>query len=158
MSAATQTSAARAAREVAELVPMPELLAALSVAVNERTRRCACILHGGNNPTAFAWTESGLWKCHSCGNGGDKISLVRAVRGCSFREAVGFLAALAGIELHEGTPSRDEIEQAQQERETEERTARLLASTEHGLLLELSDELDSLRQLRRKAGAWLAAG
>ena len=145
------------AREIAELVPMPELLAALGFTVNTRTRRCACILHGGANLTAFSWREDGLWHCHSCGAGGDRIALVRAARRCSFREAVAFLAALAGVELREDKPSRAEIEQARQEREAEERAARLLAETEHDLLLELAGQLDSLRQLRRKAGAWLAA-
>src|SRR5579872_2375840 len=86
------------AREIAALVAMPRLLTALGFAVGERTHRCSCILHGGSNPTAFAWTDAGLWKCHSCGAGGDKIALVRAVRQCRFREAVEVLAALAGVE------------------------------------------------------------
>jgi len=48
-----------AAREIAELVPMPRLLDALSFRVNERTRRCACLLHGGSNQTALSWREDG---------------------------------------------------------------------------------------------------
>src|SRR5712691_2912375 len=86
------------AREIAVLVPTAQLLAALGFDVNERTRRCACILHGGANPTAFSWREDGRWHCFSCGRGGDRIALVRAVCGCSFREAVTFLAQLAGVE------------------------------------------------------------
>lgn len=145
-------------REIASLVPMPRLLEALDFAVSTRTRRCACVLHGGTNPTAFSWSEDGLWCCHSCGARGDKISLVRAVRKCSFREAIAFLAALAGVDLRENKPDYAAIERARQERKAEERLAHLLAETEHNLLLELADELDSLRQLHRKAGTWLAEG
>ena len=86
------------ARQVSALVVMSRLLVELGFGVNRRARRCACIIHNGSNPSAFAWTDSGLWRCHSCERGGDKIALVREVRHCSFREAVEFLAALAGVE------------------------------------------------------------
>lgn len=109
--------------EVAGLVPMPELLRALGFEANERTRRCACILHGGSNPSAFAWLADGRWHCHSCGAGGDKIALVRAMRQCSFRDAVGFLAALAGVDHHPAKPSRAEVERARDRRERAENAA-----------------------------------
>jgi hypothetical protein len=85
------------AREVTTLVPMVKLLRALGFAVNEHTRRCACTLHRGSNQSAFAWREDGRWHCFSCGAGNDRITLVRAARNCSFREAVNFLARLAGV-------------------------------------------------------------
>jgi hypothetical protein len=85
-------------RGIALLVEMPRLLSALGFTVNERSRRCACLLHAGSNPTAFSWREDGLWHCFSCGAGGDRVALVRAVRRCGFREAMDFLAALAGVE------------------------------------------------------------
>lgn len=83
--------------EISAAVDMSRLLEALGLGVNLRTRRCACQLHGGSNLSAFAWTDSGLWRCHSCGRGGDRIALVRAARRCSFREAVHFLAEVAGV-------------------------------------------------------------
>jgi hypothetical protein len=107
------------AREIAALAPMARVLESLNFAVNERTRRCACILHGGSNHSAFSWTEAGLWKCHSCGAGGDRIALVRAVRKCSFREAIELLAALSGIEYRPGILSRKAIEHQKQLRERE---------------------------------------
>jgi hypothetical protein len=55
-------------------------------------------LHGGSNPWAFSWRDDGRWHCFHCNQGGGKIALVRAVRRCGFREAVEFLAALAGVE------------------------------------------------------------
>jgi hypothetical protein len=146
------------AREIAALVPLPRLLDALGFDANVRTRRCACLLHRGSNPSAFSWREDGLWHCHSCGRGGDRIGLVRAVRSCSFREAVTFLAELAGVALEQGTVSPDDAERLRQELESEARAAQLLANVEHRLLLELSDELEGLRRLRRAAGASLAAG
>lgn len=98
------------AGEIAGVVPMARLLEALGFAVNERTRRCACILHGGSNPSAFSWREDGVWRCHSCGAGGDKIALVRAVRQCSFYDSLEFLAALAGVTFPVSRLSRRKIE------------------------------------------------
>lgn len=123
------------AREIAALVRMPILLAELGIGVNERTRRCACILHGGSNRSAFSWTEAGLWKCHSCGAGGDRIALVRAARRCSFREAVEFLAALAGVEFRSRRVSRCEIAQTRRRRERADRAA-----------WQIADEIGRLRR------------
>ncbi len=111
------------ARVVAALVPMPRLLAELGFTVNERTHRAPCVLHGGSNPTAFSWTDAGLWKCHSCGAGGDKITLICQMRQCSFREAVGFLRQLGGVEYRPGPVSRGEIERAKQTRARAERAS-----------------------------------
>ena len=111
------------AREIAALVGMPELLGAVGFTVNTRTRRCACILHGGSNPSAFSWTEGGLWKCHGCGAGGDRIALAQAVRHCGFREAVEFLAGLAGVEYRARRISREEVARIQARRERAEAAA-----------------------------------
>jgi hypothetical protein len=138
---------------------MQKLLESLGIQVNLRTRRSPCIIHGGQNPTAFSWNESGLWKCHSCGAGGDKLSLVRAVRRCSFTEAKHYLATLAGVELEQSKPfRRADTERLERERQAEERAARLLADAEYDLLLELASELGDLRRLRRTAATRLAAG
>ena len=111
------------AREIAALVPMLRLLATLGFEVNERIRRCACRLHGGSNLTAFAWHEDGRWRCFSCGRGGDKIALVREARQCSFREALEFLAGLAGVQFRFRRASRRELGQARRRRDRAERAA-----------------------------------
>jgi hypothetical protein len=111
------------ARQVAALVPMSALLEVLGFSVNERTRRCACPLHGGSNPTAFTWTDAGLWKSHSCGAGGDRIALVRAMQQCGFSEAMTFLAALAGVQYRFQRASRGELERARLRRARAERAA-----------------------------------
>lgn len=110
-------------REVAELVPMSRLLEALGIEANTSARRTRCVIHGGSNPTAFAWREDGRWHCFSCGTSGDRIALVRAVRQCSFREAMYFLAALSGVEYQARSVSRREIEHTQQLRARAERAA-----------------------------------
>jgi len=143
-----------APREVASQVPMADLLNQLGFHVNERTRRSACRIHGGRNSSAFSWTESGFWRCHSCGAGGDRIALVRAMRQCSFREAVEFLATLAGVSLEDGLPSAA-IARARSKREAELATARLLDDAENDALREARDNLSALHDLRRTVSARL---
>jgi hypothetical protein len=142
-------------REIAALVALPRLLAALGFEANERSRRCACILHGGTNRTAFSWTEAGLWKCHSCGAGGDRIALVRAVRQCSFREAVEFLAALAGVEFRSRRVSRREIAQARRRQVRAERAAWRIADEIGRLRRYYTDALHRCERLQYRIGRQL---
>jgi hypothetical protein len=104
-------------QEIAHMVSMPLLLDALGIPVNERTRRCACVVHGGSNPFAFSWCEDGRWHCHSCGAGGDRITLVRAVRNCDFHAALEFLGLLIGVQYSPRPVSRREIACARASRE-----------------------------------------
>jgi hypothetical protein len=143
------------AREVAALVTMPRLLAALGFEANERTRRCACRLHGGTNQTAFSWTDSGLWRCHSCGRGGDRIALIRASRQCSFSEAVEFLAALVGIEFHSRRLSRREIARTQRRQERAERAAWRIADEIGRLRRYYTDALHRCERLQDRTGRQL---
>jgi hypothetical protein len=106
---------------MARLAPMARLLEALGFDVNKRTRRCACLLYGGSNPSAFSWAESGIWYCYSCGAGGNRIALVRAVRRCHSRGALEFLALLADVTLGRRRASREEIALIQADREREGR-------------------------------------
>lgn len=145
------------AREVAALVPMLRLFGALGLEANERTRRRPCPLHGGSNPTTFAWRDDGRWHCFSCDAGGDKISLVRAVRKCSFREALDFLAALAGIEYKPGIVSREAIEQERLTREREAEDVETLLALEFSEWRAAQDEVLRLETIRRNAGERLDA-
>jgi CHC2 zinc finger len=140
------------ASEIATLVPMPHLLESLGFDVNGRTKRCPCLLHGGSNPSAFSWTDAGLWRCHSCGAGGDKISLVRAVRNCSFREAVEFLAALAGIELGAIRMNRTAIDQVQAEQAAVRRDASVALAVDSSSWQERRDTVLQLEAIQRNAG------
>jgi len=144
------------AREISGLVAMPRLLSALGFGVSERTRRCACVLHGGTNRTAFSWTEAGLWKCHSCGAGGDRIALVRAVRRCSFRGAVEFLAAFAGVEFRARRASRREIAHAKRRRDRAERAAWQIADEIGRLRRHYTEALHRCERLQWKIGGQMS--
>jgi hypothetical protein len=142
-------------REIAELVPMPELLAALGIPVNTRSHRAPCILHGGSNPTAFSWRDDGRWYCFSCGKGGDKFALVMAVRDCSFREALGFVAEMAGVELNGGTSKklRNELDTRRRERERLEAAAEMMRVAENIAFRDCQDELGTVKELERNVSA-----
>ncbi len=137
-------------REIAALLPMPELLVALGFVVNERTHRAPCWLHAGQNPTAFSWRDDGRWHCFSCGLGGGKIGLVRAAKNCGFREAVKFLAALAGVQP--GRVSGQQIPREKRERAALENDARTLLTIEKRAWREAQDVVLSLEKIRRDAG------
>ncbi len=110
-------------REISALVPMTTLLRALGFESNGRARRCACIVHGGSNPTAFSWREDGRWHCFSCGRGGDRIALVLAARGCGFLQAVEYLAQLAGVSHSPERRSPSEVAQLRARRQRAEAAA-----------------------------------
>ncbi|MGM0575079.1 MAG: CHC2 zinc finger domain-containing protein [Myxococcota bacterium] len=70
-------------------------------AVNGKAR-CACIVHGGDNPTSMVLghgVHRDGWHCFGCGAGGDVVDLHRAVPGPAFVDAVRDLAARAGVEV-----------------------------------------------------------
>lgn len=58
-----------------------------------------CPVHDDHTPSmgVFLATRGrpahGRWKCQGCGEGGDAVDLVAVVRGCSFGEALDWLAA-----------------------------------------------------------------
>lgn len=63
--------------------------------------RGPCIIHGGDNTTAFRFNkEKKSWVCfsHKCHElyGNDIISLIRSVLKCDFMEAVNYLKGLVG--------------------------------------------------------------
>jgi len=140
------------ARKVAALVPPPLLLSALGFQVSERTRRCACILHGGSNRTAFSWHGDGRWHCFSCGAGGDRIALVKAARRCSFREAVEFLAALAGVEFRSRRVPRREIARTRRRRERAEHAAWRIADETGRLRRHYTEAMHRAERLQGRIG------
>lgn len=63
--------------------------------------RAFCIIHGGDNKTAFRFNkEKRSWVCftHKCHEifGTDIIGLIKAVKNCEFREAVEYLMSVSG--------------------------------------------------------------
>lgn len=68
--------------------------------------KCACPIHGGDNLNAFTYTRNtkfgAVWKCwtHQCDKkyGSDLIALVRAIKNCTFYEAVNYILKVANID------------------------------------------------------------
>ena len=54
-------------------------------------RRCLCPLHDDHHPSLHLNTPRNIFKCFSCGKGGDVISLVMQVRSLSFPDACEWL-------------------------------------------------------------------
>lgn len=62
--------------------------------------RCACPIHGGDNPTAFVISEDFLWCCHTgdCG-AGDVFTFVEIMEDVDFPKAVNKVAEILGIDI-----------------------------------------------------------
>ncbi len=143
-------------REIAAIVPMPRLLESLGFQVKERTRRGPCVIpshaHGGSNPSVFSWREDGHWYCFSRSVGGDRIALVRAVRECSFREALAFLAALAGIDYRQQKISRADLQRSERRRERASRAAWHIRDEVLRLRSHYGEALRRTERLQRRIG------
>jgi hypothetical protein len=97
-------------REIAALVPWGRVLHEVG-AKSGRYGRAFCLLHGGDNPTSFTYSDlTGRARCFACGWSGDKLAFLEAALRCDFRTALSRLAAIAGISLNSyRPPSRREL-------------------------------------------------
>ena len=128
-------------REIADLVLWEQILQEVG-ANSGRRGRTSCILHGGNNPTCFAYNErTGRSHCFACDWSGDKIEFFRAALGCDFRTVLARLAALAGISF-DGCrpPSRQELIRAKARRTALNAARDAYYSWGLQLLIELTDQ------------------
>jgi DNA primase len=69
----------------------------------------SCPFHEDRNPSFRVEPGKPWWRCFGCGEKGDAIDLVRRIKGCSFPEAVAYLAggpAHAGRARPQRSPSR----------------------------------------------------
>ncbi|AFU62017.1 putative primase [Streptomyces phage phiHau3] len=62
-----------------------------------------CPLHEDNTPSMSYKIDAGLWKCHSCGQGGDSYTMIMLKEETDFRGARAFAATLG---LPEGDAGR----------------------------------------------------
>lgn len=87
-----------------QLIALLEEHGARSIVKTDEQIRCTCMLHGGDNPTAFALnTNNLLWKCFtgSCG-GGDVFDLIRLLYKIPeqhFKDVVKKTAEVFGISI-----------------------------------------------------------
>ncbi len=61
---------------------------------------CLCPFHNDHNPSMRISQDLGIFKCFSCGEGGDIFGFVQKIENISFVESVKLLAKKAGIELN----------------------------------------------------------
>src|SRR5208282_3796893 len=113
-------------------------------------------LHSGKNPSAFSWRDDGRWYCFSCGHGGDKFALVQQTRSCSFKDALRFLAALAGVSLDDDPKFRADLARARRERKQREIEEARLKVAERCAFLKARNNVLGLERLRRNAARRLA--
>lgn len=57
-----------------------------------------CPFHDDSTPSLSVNPETGLWKCHGCGKGGDQVTWLQEAEGYTFQEAVRRLAEMAGVD------------------------------------------------------------
>jgi DNA primase len=89
---------------IKDMVDPRYLLESLGIKVQRETSkelRCACVIHGGDNPTSFRFNkDKKTWVCfsHKCHDvfGNDVIGLIKAINRVEFMEAVNFLSKLVG--------------------------------------------------------------
>jgi hypothetical protein len=58
-----------------------------------------CPFHEDHHPSLVIWPKSGRWRCYPCDLGGDVFAWVQAHGKMTFREAVVYLSARAGVDL-----------------------------------------------------------
>lgn len=83
---------------IKQLVNMRRLLLTYGVEP-DKTGRCACPIHGGDNKTAFSISNDlQTWKCHTkCDCGGDIFTFIEKKEGCSNPQAKVFIMERFGL-------------------------------------------------------------
>ncbi len=153
--ATRKSSPPAAAEDIAALVSIRQAFDVLDIRIRG-SKRADCPLCEGGSIGTMSCTDK-LWHCFRCGRGGDVFTLVEQVRNCSFREALNFVASIAGVELANSTEVRRELAEAKKKAQRVKTATKKLQSLERDLLLTTREEVLSLHKLRRDAGARLAA-
>ncbi|QDU34460.1 DNA primase [Poriferisphaera corsica] len=71
---------------------------------------CLCPFHEDKNPSMFVSPQKQIYKCFSCGAGGDVFTFVMNYHKMSFPEALEHLAERAGIELTREKMTKQQME------------------------------------------------
>ncbi|WKZ36996.1 MAG: DNA primase [Anaerolineales bacterium] len=107
-----------------------------------------CPFHDNKHTPAFVvWPESGTWRCFgACNEGGDIFKFVMKREGIDFKEALGKLAARAGVELKEYQ------RETPQQREAFDNLRKLLEDAVIYYRSQLFNNTEVLSYLREKRG------
>jgi DNA primase len=68
-------------------------------------RMVACPLHEDRTPSCSIQYDENLWKCHSCGEGGDSWSLIMQKEGLDFAGAKEWVEKNLGLTLGPAGPA-----------------------------------------------------
>src|ERR1700761_8802049 len=87
-------------------IPVPALIGRrVRLARSGKMWKGCCPFHGEKSPSFYVYDDH--YHCFGCGAHGDAISFVMQSQGLSFMEAVGQLAAEAGLEVPRETPDQE---------------------------------------------------
>ena len=144
-----KTTSTLDAQQVRRMVSVRQVLAAVGAKITS-DKRAACPLCRGSARLTLAYTDS-VWYCHRCGKGGDVFRLVEEVEGSGFREALTFVAGLAGISAGESQSesSRRNMRERIAERARAQRAAETLAAAERPLRIQYRNEIHKLDEVER---------
>jgi hypothetical protein len=82
------------------MIPITESWESIFSRIGERSprhKRARCPIHGGDSPFSLSVDEDkGLFHCHVCHAGGDKIEFIKQVYKCSFARALAFFGLVPG--------------------------------------------------------------
>lgn len=145
------------ARDLARMVSIPQVLRHLGWRIRHR-KRADCGLCRGNSTGTVAFTER-LWKCHRCNEGGDVFKLIMAVNRCGFRDALAYVAGLAGVLVENARRDdwRRNIAEHQRKMEHIGRAAQKLGTLERALRLECRDRIHECDRVLAIPGPWREA-
>jgi DNA primase len=102
-----------------------------------------CLRHPDRTPSLFIHPGKQLFRCHSCGWGGDVYRFVEDMEGVKFAEALSRLAARKGLELQGRTLTDEDRRQGTLDTELRQQLERAGFT-----------EQDQRNLFRRYRGAW----
>jgi DNA primase len=95
--------------ELRTRTPLPALIGRrVRLARSGKQWKGCCPFHGEKSPSFYVYDDG--YHCFGCGAHGDALTFVMQSQGLSFMEAVGQLAAEAGLEVPKPTPEAAEAE------------------------------------------------
>ncbi|MDP8236985.1 MAG: CHC2 zinc finger domain-containing protein, partial [Candidatus Erginobacter occultus] len=84
----------------------------------DRGNKALCPFHDEKTPSFHVNQKGQYFKCFGCGVGGDVFKFIELIRGVPFMDALGHLAARAGVPLEEISP--DELFRIKEKRQAED--------------------------------------
>jgi DNA primase len=124
-------------------VSVADLLSANGVRLPARGTRVKCPFCEGSSQ-CFSYNEAkGCWHCFRCGEGGGKVRLIARLHNCTPKQALEWIAKLAGIELQKWN-KLDQQKHAAAMQQAEKQGRHLVAWRDR-IIFELREKRDLLQ-------------